>query len=133
MMNGNLNQKEFFSPNINNMMQCFICIVGMMSLLNLMLINGTPFRDEYLDDRRETPFHVITKYKHTSDIDLMIRVANVLIEKKFTASMKDMDGHLAIDYISEDRQKPLYDVLVKITWSKLYSSIFLAPRDQRSI
>jgi hypothetical protein len=26
----------------------------------------------------------------------MIRVANVLIEKKFTASMKDMDGHLKI-------------------------------------
>jgi hypothetical protein len=37
MMNGNLNCKEFFPPNINNIMQCFICIVGVMSLLNLML------------------------------------------------------------------------------------------------
>lgn len=97
----------------------------MLELLNLMPINGTPFRDEYLDDHRETPFHVITKYRHTSNIDLMIRIANVLIEKKFTASMQDMDGHLAIDYISEERQKPLYDVFVKITWSKLYSTTVL--------
>lgn len=83
-----------------------------------MPIKSSPFRDEYLDGRRETPFHVITKYKHTEDVNLMVKVARVLIGKQFTASMMDKDKCLAIDYVSEDRQKPLYDVLAKVSWSK---------------
>ena len=83
-----------------------------------MPITSSPFRDEYLDGPGETPFHVITKYKHTTDLNLMVRVAKMLIEKKFTASMKDRDGYLAIDFIDVDTQKSLYDVLAKVTWSK---------------
>ncbi|CAC5365908.1 unnamed protein product [Mytilus coruscus] len=97
----------------------YAVITGHIDLLNLMQITSSPFRDEYLDGRRETPFHIITKYKHTEDVGLMVKVARVLIAKKFTASMIDMDKCLAIDYVSEEKQKPLYDVLAKITWKEM--------------
>lgn len=85
-----------------------------------MPIQGTRFLDEYLNGNRESPYHVITKNRYTQDCQLMGKVVLILSEKNFTASFRDKEHRLPIDYISKEQFGVLHDELLKISKFQKY-------------
>ncbi|KAJ8322188.1 hypothetical protein KUTeg_000659 [Tegillarca granosa] len=69
-----------------------------------------------IDKHGDSPFHVITKRRPTSDVKSMMRVAGVLIQKGFSLDILDRDRMLAVQYINPTGQfKQLYEMLIKVT------------------
>ncbi|XP_063425387.1 TPR and ankyrin repeat-containing protein 1-like [Mytilus trossulus] len=82
-----------------------------------MPVQGTPFVNEYLNANNESPYHVITKNGFTKDCQLMKKVVLILIDKNFTASLRDNGHCLPIYYLEEHQFDELYEDLRKITRS----------------
>ncbi|CAC5380294.1 unnamed protein product [Mytilus coruscus] len=93
----------------------YALITGDVCLLEQMPIQGTRFVDEYLNGNQESPYHVITKNRNTQDCQLMRKVVLILSEKNFTASFRDKEHRLPIDYISKEQFGVLHDDLLKIS------------------
>lgn len=98
----------------------YTCYAGDVCLLEQMPIQGTRFLDEYLNGNQESPYHVITKNRYTKDCQLMKKVVLILIEKNFTASFKDKERCLPIDYISREKFGVLHQELLKISKIQIY-------------
>ncbi|CAC5364351.1 unnamed protein product [Mytilus coruscus] len=94
----------------------YALITGDVRLLEQMPVQGTPFFNEYLNGNNESPYHVITKNGYTQDCQLMKKVVLILNEKNFTASFRDNDHRLPIDYVLKQQFGELHEELMKISW-----------------
>lgn len=106
--------------------------LGDVRLLEQMPIQGSQYLNEFLNDYQESPYHVITKNNYTQDCQLMRKVVNILIEKNFTASFRDKEDRLPIDYILQEHFDVLHDLLFKISSSKCYIRL-LNKRNEMSV
>lgn len=67
---------------------------------------------EIEDKRGDSIFHVITKNPQTKNMDNILRVARLMLDKGFSAKVKDRSGRTPIDYIKHGEKAALLDLLL---------------------
>ncbi|XP_060067394.1 TPR and ankyrin repeat-containing protein 1-like [Ylistrum balloti] len=68
---------------------------------------------ELEDKRGDSLFHIVTKNPQTKDMEHILKVTRLLLDKGFSVKVKDRNGRTPIDYIKQGEKEALFDLLLK--------------------
>ncbi|XP_033726508.1 TPR and ankyrin repeat-containing protein 1-like [Pecten maximus] len=68
---------------------------------------------EMVDKRGDSVFHIITKNPQTKDMEHILKVTRLLLDKEFSVKVKDRNGRTPIDYVKQGEKEALFDLLLK--------------------
>lgn len=88
---------------------------GDIALLQIMPATQRPATMEYVDVRRDSPFHTLLKMSRCPQGTFLATIVRLLLRKGVSPTVRDQSQRLPIDYVNRQNNKQAYGILKKYT------------------